>query len=191
LVYGSEAILPIYVVWESPPVEQHDENVVDDNRQVDIDNLEEARCAALVQSIGYLEGIRRYHDRNVKKRSFNVGDLVLCCIQNTEGLHKLNSPWEGPFSISKVTSQGSYRLETRGTSTNCVGSTRSLSITHRSVCSIRALFFDTVFVGEDFILVVTHVFTRIRSGAAGVVAAVHTDRSTVAVTTTDGDLSIL
>jgi hypothetical protein len=25
----------------------------------------------------YFEGIRRYHDRNVKERSFNVGDLVL------------------------------------------------------------------------------------------------------------------
>jgi hypothetical protein len=33
--------------------------------------------AALVQSARYLEGIRHYHDRNVKKRSFNVGDLVL------------------------------------------------------------------------------------------------------------------
>jgi hypothetical protein len=28
------------------------------------------------------------------------------------GLHKLNFPWEGPFSISKVTSPGSYHLQT-------------------------------------------------------------------------------
>jgi hypothetical protein len=40
----------------------------------------------------YLEGIRRYHDCNVKERSFNVGDLVLRRVQNTEGLHKLSSP---------------------------------------------------------------------------------------------------
>jgi hypothetical protein len=57
-----------------------------------------------------LEGIRRYHDRNVKERSFNVGDLVLRRIQNTEGLHKLSSPWEGPFTVAKVTRPGSYRL---------------------------------------------------------------------------------
>jgi hypothetical protein len=31
-----------------------------------------------------LEGIRRYHDRNVNERSFNVGDLVLRPIQNME-----------------------------------------------------------------------------------------------------------
>jgi hypothetical protein len=58
----------------------------------------------------YLEGIRRYHDRKVKERSFNVGDLVLRRIQNTEGLHKLSPPWEGPFTVAKLTGPGSYRL---------------------------------------------------------------------------------
>jgi hypothetical protein len=83
-----------------------------DSRRVDIDGLEEARCATLVQSARYLEGIRRYHDRNVKERSFNVGDLVLCRIQNTEGLHKLSSLGEGPFTVAKVTGPSSYRLQT-------------------------------------------------------------------------------
>ena len=99
-------------MWESPAIEQYEEGVAEDNRRLDIDSLEEARCAALVQSARYLEGIRCYHDRNVKERSFNVGDLVLRRIQNTTGLHKLNSPWEGPFSVSKVTGPGSYRLQT-------------------------------------------------------------------------------
>jgi hypothetical protein len=112
LVYDSEAILPTDVMWDSPAVEQYDEGISEDSKRVDIDGLEEARCAALVQSARYLEGIRRYHDRNVKERSFNVGDLVLHRIQNTEGLHKLSSPWEGPFSIAKVTGPGSYRLQT-------------------------------------------------------------------------------
>jgi hypothetical protein len=112
LVYGSEAILPADVIWNSPAVEHYDEGVFEDSRRVDIDGLEEARCTALVQSTWYQEGIRRYHDRNVKERSFNVGDLVLCHIQNTEGLHKLRSPWEGPFTVAKVTGPGSYRLQT-------------------------------------------------------------------------------
>jgi hypothetical protein len=112
LVYGSEAILPADVMWDSPAVEQYDEGISKDSRRVDIDGLEEARCAALVQSARYLESIRRYHDRNVKERSFNVGYLVLRRIQNTEGLHKLSSPWEGPFTAAKVTGPGSYRLQT-------------------------------------------------------------------------------
>jgi hypothetical protein len=60
-------------MWDSLAVEQYDEGISEDSRRVDIDGLEEARCAALVQSARYLEGIRR----NVKERSFNVGDLVL------------------------------------------------------------------------------------------------------------------
>jgi hypothetical protein len=99
-------------MWDSPAVEQYDEGVYEDSRRVDIDGLDEARCSALVQSTRYLEGIRRYHDRNVKECSFNVGDLVLRSIQKTEGLHKLSSPWEGPFTVSKVTGLGSYHLQT-------------------------------------------------------------------------------
>jgi hypothetical protein len=87
-------------------VEHYDEGISEDSRRVDIDGLEEARCAALVQSARYLEGIRRYHDRSVKERSFKVGDLVLRRIQNTEGLDR-----EGPVTVAKVTGPGSYRLQ--------------------------------------------------------------------------------
>jgi hypothetical protein len=112
LVYDSEEILPADVMWDSPAVEQYDEGISEDSRRVDIDGLEEARCVALIQSASYLEGIRRYHDRNVKERSFNVGDLVLRRIRNTEGLHKLSSPWDGPFTVANVTGPGSYHLQT-------------------------------------------------------------------------------
>jgi hypothetical protein len=101
LVYGSEAILPADVMWDSPAVEQYDEGVSEDSRRVDIDRLEEARCAALVQSARCLEGFQRYHDHNVKERSFNVGDLVLRCIQNTEGLHKLSRPGKVPSQLQR------------------------------------------------------------------------------------------
>jgi hypothetical protein len=97
-------------MWDSPAVEQYDEGISEDSRRVDIDGLKKARYASLIQSAGYLEGIRRYHDRNIKEHSFNVGDLVLHRIQNTEGLHKLSSPWEGPFTVAKVTGPGSYRI---------------------------------------------------------------------------------
>jgi hypothetical protein len=99
-------------MWESPIVEQYDEGISEDSRWVDIDSLKEARYATLIQSARYLEGIWRYHDRNVKECSFNVGGLVFRRIQNTDGLHKLSSSWEGPFSVSKVTRPGSFCLQT-------------------------------------------------------------------------------
>jgi hypothetical protein len=66
-------------------------------RQLELDSVEEARCTALVQSARYLQGIQRYHDRNVRERSFSIGEL--------------NSWWEGPFIIKQVTRLGSYRLQ--------------------------------------------------------------------------------
>jgi hypothetical protein len=59
LVYSSEAILPADVMWQSPTVEQYEEGVSEDNQRLDLDNLEEGRCSALVQYARYLIGIRR------------------------------------------------------------------------------------------------------------------------------------
>jgi hypothetical protein len=42
-------------MWESQAVEQYDKGIYEDSRRVDIDGLEEARCAALVQSARYPE----------------------------------------------------------------------------------------------------------------------------------------
>jgi hypothetical protein len=44
-------------MWESSAIEQYDEGISEDSRRVDIDGLEEAHCASLVQSARYLEGI--------------------------------------------------------------------------------------------------------------------------------------
>jgi transposase InsO family protein len=68
LVYGSEAILPADIMWRSPRVEMYNEGEADEARQLELDSVEEARCTALVQLARYLQGIRRYHDRNVRER---------------------------------------------------------------------------------------------------------------------------
>jgi hypothetical protein len=89
----------------------YNEGEADEARQLELDFVEDAHCTALVQSARYLQGIRRYHDRNVRERSFHIGDLVLHCIQDESGLHKLNSRWEGPFIVKQISRPGSYRLQ--------------------------------------------------------------------------------
>jgi hypothetical protein len=111
LVYGSEAILPADIMWKSPRVKMYNKGEADEARQLELDSIEEASCTAFVQSARYLQGIRRYHDRNVRERSFNIGDLDLHRIQDESGLHKLNSRWEGPFVVKQVIRPGSYRLQ--------------------------------------------------------------------------------
>ena len=65
---------------------------------------------ALSWSSIYQQSLRRYHNRKVRPRSFQEGDLVLQLIQRTAGQNKLSPPWEGPLIISKVIGNDSYYL---------------------------------------------------------------------------------
>jgi hypothetical protein len=77
LVYGSEAILPADVMWKSPRLEMFEEGEADTARHLELDSAEEIKYNILFQSAHYLQGVCRYHNRNVQRHSFNVGDMVL------------------------------------------------------------------------------------------------------------------
>ena len=110
LVYGSEAILPADIAFQAPRVENYDEEQAAVVWTEDVERAEEERLITCVRIAKYLEGLRRYYNRNVKGCSFAVDDLVLRRKQKTEGMHKLSSPWEGPYVVKEVTRPGSYRL---------------------------------------------------------------------------------
>ena len=78
-------------MWKSPRLEMYDSTEADESHQLELDSLDEMRCIALLRSTRYLQNMRRYHDRNIQTRSFNVEDMVLRIIQDETGLHKLNS----------------------------------------------------------------------------------------------------
>jgi hypothetical protein len=98
------------MMWKYPRLEMFEEGEADTARHLELDLAKEIRCNVLFQSARYLQGVHHYHDRNVEWRFFNVGDMVLRRIQDDTELHKLNSRWEGPFIVHKVTDSRSYRL---------------------------------------------------------------------------------
>jgi hypothetical protein len=110
LVYGSEAVLPTDVAFGAPRIQHYEEGTVEETRKVDIDSIEEHHVAALMRHTRYEQQLRRFHDRNIRERSFNVGNMVLRRIQSTKGMHKLSAPWEGPFIVMEVVSPSTYRL---------------------------------------------------------------------------------
>ena len=57
--------------------------------------------------------MRRYHCRNIRSRTLEVGNLVLRRVLSREGLHKLSLMWEGPFRVVHVSRPGAARLETQ------------------------------------------------------------------------------
>ena len=77
LVYGSEAILPADIAFRAHRVENYDEEQATIVRTEDINRAEEEHLITCVRTAKYLEGLRRYYNRNIKGRSFVVGDLVL------------------------------------------------------------------------------------------------------------------
>jgi hypothetical protein len=67
LIYGSEAILPADVMWQSPRLEMYKEGEADDARHLELDLVEEVRCNVLLQLAHYLQGVCRYHNWNVQR----------------------------------------------------------------------------------------------------------------------------
>jgi hypothetical protein len=108
--YGAEAVLPSDVAFGSPRVEHFHQSLADLARELEINWIGERRLTSCLRTAKYLEAIRRYHNKNVKDRSFVIGDLVLKWKTSQEGKHKLSTPWEGPFVVAEVTHPTSYRL---------------------------------------------------------------------------------
>ena len=110
LVYGSEAILLADIALQAPRVEHYDEEQAIAIRTEDVDRAEEEHLITCVCTAKYLEGLQRYYNRNIKGHSFAVGNFILRRKQNPKGMHKLSSPWEGPYIIKEVTQPGFYWL---------------------------------------------------------------------------------
>ena len=76
-VYGSEAILPADIAFRAPRVEHYDEEQAAAVPTEDVNKAEEECLITYVRIAKYLEGLRRYYNRNIKGHSFAIGDLVL------------------------------------------------------------------------------------------------------------------
>jgi hypothetical protein len=111
LVYESEAMLPTDVAFGAPRIQFYEVGEADQTCHVDLDNLEKQRLATVMRQARHDQQLRRYHDLNVKKTSFNIGELVLRRIKKTDNMHKLYFPWEGPFIVTEVVSPSTYRLQ--------------------------------------------------------------------------------
>ena len=109
-MYGAEADLPSELTLGSPWVHAYSEGEQEQRRRDDIDYLEERRRCAAIRAARYQQSLRRYHQRHIRARSLEIGDLVLRRAQSCEGKNKLSPMWEGPFTVIGVPRQGSFWL---------------------------------------------------------------------------------
>ena len=78
------------------------------DRQDNLDALEEERDVAKACSAFYQQQARRYQSKEVRAKTYNVGELVLRLLEKKKD--KLKPKWEGPFIIDEVLTGRVYRL---------------------------------------------------------------------------------
>ena len=108
IVYGAEAVLPCDIIHDSPRVRMYEEREAELDWQDSLDALEEERDVAKACSAFYQQQARRYQSREVRAKTYNIGELVLRLSEKKKD--KLMPMWEGPFIIGEVLTGGAYRL---------------------------------------------------------------------------------
>ena len=71
----------------------------------DLDTVDEIRDTASVRIAAYQQTIARSFNKNVRIRTFAVGDLVLRqVVQHTKdrAAGKLSKTWEGPYLVDSI-----------------------------------------------------------------------------------------
>ena len=95
-------MLPSYLDHNTPRVKVFDRNRAVEAQQDVVDLLKEARETTVIRSARYQQTLHRYHERKIKGRILEVGDLVLRRTQSTKEKHKLSLPWKGPYMVTEV-----------------------------------------------------------------------------------------
>ena len=84
MVYGSEAVLPTDLEYGSPRLKAYNKQTNKETRENAVDQLKEAQDMALLNSARYQQKLRCYHNKHVRKRDLNMGDLILCRRQSNQ-----------------------------------------------------------------------------------------------------------
>ena len=94
-------MLPSNLDHGTTRVKAFDRDRATEAQQDTVDLLEEARETTVIRSARYQQTLHRYHERKIRGRILEVGDLILRRTQSTKEKHKLSPPWEGPYTVTE------------------------------------------------------------------------------------------
>ena len=102
LAYVAEAVLPSDLDHGTPRVKSFDCDRAVEAPQDAVDLLKEAHEITVIYSARYQQTLCRYHERKIRGRILEVGDLILRRTQSINEKHKLSPPWDGPYTVTEV-----------------------------------------------------------------------------------------
>ena len=93
-------------------MEHYEDASNSESLRADLDLIEEARERAAIQMASYCRKVARYHNRKVRSKYFNLGDLVLRKAEVSQPTEhrKLSPNWEGPYQVRGIIRPGTYQL---------------------------------------------------------------------------------
>ena len=115
-MYGQEAVMPMEYILPSLRIAQLTEMADSDTmeeRLAQLLNLEEDRFIAGFHQKVQKAREKAWHDRHIKHKIFQVGDLVL--LYDSKFIKfpgKFKTHWLGPYQIQQITDGGAIQLST-------------------------------------------------------------------------------
>ncbi|KAL0420948.1 UNVERIFIED_CONTAM: hypothetical protein Slati_3117700 [Sesamum latifolium] len=108
LVYRIEKIVLVKIGEETLRVQQYESTNNNIERRIDLDLLEKLRNNANARTKAYKTMMAKAYNLKVRRRGFQVGDLVLRRAEATRNQGKLDAKWEGSCQGIEVVGNGTY-----------------------------------------------------------------------------------
>jgi len=105
-------MIPIEIHESSPCFQSFVVEESNEERKVNLDMLDEVREEARIKDEALKRRVDNQYSSKVKPQQFQVVDLVMWKAHPYELENKLSPKWTGPFRVTEVRGNGSYKLET-------------------------------------------------------------------------------